>query len=103
MRAMLLRRKKLLLIFLLVSFALCAFQFNDKYQFELVKKIRTYSLKETKNLFCLIIVSEEKLKKALEFFPIWTSRCDNHTFITMITENTFPQAVKGIQENSLFY
>ena len=44
----------------------------------------------------MIITSENELKKALEFFPIWLADCDNHTFITKISTKTYPKATKGI-------
>ncbi len=44
----------------------------------------------------MIITSENELKKALEFFPIWLADCDNHTFITKISTKTYPKATPGI-------
>ena len=93
MKIFMFRLKKLLLLLLGLF---CAFQFakKDTYIRNLFQ-----SKNPKKDLFCLLIISEHNLKKALEFFPIWASRCDNHTFITLITESTYPQAIKGIQDS----
>ena len=37
----------------------------------------------------MIITNEKNLDKALDFFPIWTSSCDNHVFISLISDSNF--------------
>ncbi len=37
----------------------------------------------------MIITNEKNLDRALEFFPIWTSSCDDHVFISLLSDSNF--------------